>query len=797
MTWAWGFWTRKPASLTDNLSMNTSPERPLEPAMSIRREWLPLALCAITAACSIALMLVLWGHANERREVMRQLEQLEGMAFAQSALEWRALAENAAHPGIPPTQFQADTARRDLAEQLDALSTLEARGAALNGVLGFSDTRTRLEALVEATNRFQSSVSATFGQISTGVTDMARMGRERGNPNFDALQDAIHQTSDQDAAIAAKAGTAATASTVFALLITLGASVWTLLRLNRVRARRSAELEAERTKTLRESEARFRVLVQNASDLIAVLEPDGTVRYASPAAKPILGLEPDGLIGRAFWTDTLGVQASMDNQLEVHLERSDGEARDLELRVQHLEDHPDLRGVIVNVRDITERKTLERRLYHQALHDPLTDLPNRRLFMNRLESSLENTMGRAAVLFMDLEGLNLVNDSFGHDRGDLVLVEAARRALGCLREEDVLARLGGDELVALLPSVLDESGALEVANRVQAALALPFTVDGQEVFLTVSIGIGMSEAGVSAGDLVRQSGIAMVRAKRVLSRITAFRSEMAEDAPERLKLESDMRRSLEREDFQVYYQPKVDFKSGRIVSLEALVRWQHPERGFVSPAKFIPFAEETGLIEPLGQIVLETACRDAAGWQRPGEEPLVVAVNLSPMQFRNPNLVDEVARTLRRTGLPPAALELEITESAVLGDVNATIEVLNRLKALGVRLAIDDFGTGYSNLGHLQRFPVDVLKIDQSFVRDMHAETEGDAPIVEAVISLARALDLHVVAEGVETAQQADRLRHLGCDQGQGYFFARPQPSASITLLLQKDGQKSEVRSQG
>ncbi len=771
--------------------MNTSPDRPSEPVTSTKREWLPLALCAITAACSIGLMLVLWAHANERREVMRQLERLEGMAFAQSALEWRALAENAAHPGIPPTQFQADTAKRDLFDQLAALSTLETRGAALNGALGFSDTSARLETLVDATNRFQSSVGATFGQISTGVTDMARMGRERGNPDFDVLQDVIQQTSDQDAVIAARAGTAATASTVFALLITLGASVWTLLRLNRMRARRSAELEAERTKTLRESEARFRVLVQNASDLITVLEPDGTVRYASPASQPILGLEPDGLIGQAFWTGALGVQASKDLQREVRIDRADGEVRDLELRVQHLEDHPDLHGVIVNARDITERKTLERRLYHQALHDPLTDLPNRRLFMNRLERVLENKrvemLGRAAVLFVDLEGLNLVNDSFGHDRGDLVLVEAARRALGCLREEDVLARLGGDELVALLPSVLDESGALEVAHRVQTALALPFTVDGQEVFLTVSIGVAASEAGVSAGDLVRQSGIAMVRAKRVQSRITAFRMEMAEDAPERLRLESDMRRSLEREEFQVYYQPKVDFKSGRIVSLEALVRWQHPERGFVSPAKFIPFAEETGLIEPLGQIVLETACRDAAGWQRAGQELLVVAVNLSPMQFRNPNLVDEVARTLRRTGLPPAALELEITESAVLGDVSATIEVLDRLKALGVRLAIDDFGTGYSNLGHLQRFPVDVLKIDQSFVRDMHAETEGDAPIVEAVISLARALNLHVVAEGVETVQQADRLRHLGCDQGQGFFFARPQPSASITLLLERD----------
>jgi EAL domain-containing protein (putative c-di-GMP-specific phosphodiesterase class I) len=353
-----------------------------------------------------------------------------------------------------------------------------------------------------------------------------------------------------------------------------------------------------------------------------------------------------------------------------------------------------------------------------------------------------------------------------------------------LRSEDTLGRLGGDELVAVLPSVFDEEGALEVAKRIFKALTLPFTIESQEVFLTPSMGISLNGKEATANDLLRHAGIAMYQAKRDAKNIMFFEQSMSEEAPERLRLESDMRRGIEQDEFRVYYQPKVDLHTGNIVSLEALVRWQHPKRGFVSPGKFIPFAEETGLIEPLGKIVLETACRDAVRWQTEAE-PLVVAVNLSAIQFRNPNLVQEVADILSRTGLPPEALELEITESAVLGDVNATIETLSELKSLGIRLAIDDFGTGYSNLGHLRRFPVDVLKIDQSFVRGMSGNHD-DTPIVEAVVSLAKALNLHVVAEGVETAQQMEQLKEMGCDLGQGFYFAKPLSNADIETMLGK-----------
>jgi diguanylate cyclase (GGDEF)-like protein/PAS domain S-box-containing protein len=574
-------------------------------------------------------------------------------------------------------------------------------------------------------------------------------------------------------------------------LITLLAGGWMVGRLIRLRAGRAIELEQARTQTLRESEARFKALVQHNAGLIAVIDPDGKVRYASPASQNMLGLEAEATVGQNLW-EVLRLPLAEKERLsgktaslswEIRARHADGEPRELELRLQNHLDNPHLRGMVVNAHDITVRKQLERDLLHQALHDPLTDLPNRRYFVASLEKALAESLTGVAVLFVDLEGIKWVNDSFGHDRGDLLLVEAARRVLLCLRADDTLGRLGGDELVVLLPSVFAENDTQTVAGRILAALKLPFSIEGQEVFLAPSIGIAFGNSDSLPTDLLRHAGIAMYQAKREgRPQALVFQNQMGEEAPERLRLESDMRRGLERQEFQVYYQPKVDLQTQKIKSVEALVRWQHPERGFISPAKFIPFAEETGLIEPLGKMVLETACREAVHWQRPGQT-LVVAVNLSAIQFRNPKLVEEVQEALVRSGLPPQALELEITESAVLGDINSTISILEQLKHLGIRLAIDDFGTGYSNLGHLRRFPVDVLKIDQSFVRGPDGFQK---PIVEAVIGLAQALKLHTVAEGVETEEQVNELIGLGCETGQGYYFARPAPGEKIGQMLEE-----------
>jgi diguanylate cyclase (GGDEF)-like protein/PAS domain S-box-containing protein len=741
----------------------------------------------------VAAALLLQLYANGRRDIIRQLERLENIANVQASLEWRAIAESSGTPGdFPGMRFEADRAGLVMYEYAAKLSQLEHRGRWLNTVFGFSDTQKVQEETEYAVNLYQSSVNGLFGQLSTGMLDMAIGSRNYSNPEFDYLHETLTKISSRNQTLATRASRTANTTNIFAVLATLFCSIWIAQRLSRTRARRALDLQEERLNVISESEARFKALVQNADGLIAVLENDSRVRYASPATQALLGQDADSTTGKFFWSEVLNVADAdahkLDHDdkelpLELRIRRNDGEQRELEVRVQNHLDHPHLQGIVVNAHDITERKTLEHQLRYQALHDPLTDLPNRRFFAQRLETALAETLNKVAVLFIDLEGIKLVNDSFGHDRGDLLLLEASRRIGHCLRSEDTLGRLGGDELVAVLPSVLDENSALEVSKRILKALTLPFTIESQDIFLNPSIGISLNTSQATPNDLVRHAGIAMYQAKREVKGILFFESQMGEEAPERLRLESDMRRGLEKDEFTVYYQPKVDLKTGKIVSLEALVRWQHPKRGFVSPAKFIPFAEETGLIEPLGKIVLETACRQAVSWQPKKGAPLVMAVNLSAIQFRNPNLVQDIAEILIRSGLPPQALELEITESAVLGDVNATIRTLEELKQLGIRLAIDDFGTGYSNLGHLRRFPVDVLKIDQSFVKGMSGK-DDDTPIVEAVISLAKALNLHVVAEGVETAQQMKQLKDMGCDLGQGYYFAKPLPSEAIAEML-------------
>ena len=752
--------------------------------------WLSLGVILLVA---IALLLQL--YANSRHETLQKLERLESLANYQSSLEWRAIYESSGQAGdIPKMRFAYDQSSDVVYETLGSILTTEHKQRYLNRMFGFSDTQKVQEELEYSVSNYQSSVSSLFGQLSTGMRDMAVNSRTYFNPDFDYLHETLLALGQRNQTLAKRASLVSTLSTLLAVLSMIVAAIWISTRLSQVRAKRALELHEERLKTLGESEARFKALVQNADGLIVILEPDSRVRYASPATKNLLGQEAENTTGKFFWSEVLQVAESdatkleHDDQglsIELTVQDSQGQHKELEVRVQNHLAHPYLRGLVVNAHDITQRKTLEHQLRYQALHDPLTDLPNRRLFAQRLETALNESLGKVVVLFIDLEGIKWVNDSFGHDRGDLLLMEASRRIGHCLRSEDTLGRLGGDELVAVLPSVFDQAGALEVSKRIFKSLTLPFTIETQDIFLTPSIGIALNGKEATPNDLVRHAGIAMYQAKREAKGILFFETQMGEEAPERLRLESDMRRGIEHHEFTVYYQPKVDLHTGQIVSLEALVRWQHPKRGMVNPGKFIPFAEETGLIEPLGKIVLETACREAALWQPKEGQPLVIAVNLSAIQFRNPNLVQDIADILKRTGLPPQALELEITESAVLGDVNATIATLEKLKALGIRLAIDDFGTGYSNLGHLRRFPVDVLKIDQSFVKGMSGKHD-DTPIVEAVVTLAKALNLHVVAEGVETAAQMQQLKDMGCHLGQGYYFAKPLSSQAISEMLTK-----------
>jgi len=448
-------------------------------------------------------------------------------------------------------------------------------------------------------------------------------------------------------------------------------------------------------------------------------------------------------------------------------------------------------GRLISLRDITERKGLEQRLMQQALHDPLTGLPNRTLFMNRLKGSLARGRRReskVAVLFMDLDNFKFVNDSLGHEAGDLLLVAVSKRVQPCLRSEDTIARLGGDEFAILIEDVKYTSEPAYVAERIVEELQAPFTLGGQLVVITPSIGITIGDSSQDPPEhLLREADLAMYRAKEDgKARHRMFDPIMEYETTERLRLENDLRRALQRDEFRVHYQPVVHLETRRIVGMEALVRWEHPERGMILPDEFVPLAEEIGLIIPIGRWVLREACRQAHSWQKRYrvEPPLSMGVNLSTLQLRDSDLVEDIEGLLLDAGLDPKDLILEITESAVIGaEEHHRMSTLRRVQALGVRFALDDFGTGYSSLSYLKRLPVSLLKIDRSFVERIGQDAE-DEVLVSGIVYVASALGLSVVAEGVETPQQLARVKSLGCELGQGHYFSEPLSSEAAGELL-------------
>ena len=439
--------------------------------------------------------------------------------------------------------------------------------------------------------------------------------------------------------------------------------------------------------------------------------------------------------------------------------------------------------------DALERQAVEDAIRERAVHDPLTGLPNRVLFVDRLEHALAR-LGRqkalAAILFLDLDHFKLVNDSLGHHIGDELLAAAAPRLKHALRESDTVARFGGDEFGILLEDIASERDAIETAERIAATFARPFVLSGSEHFVTTSIGIALASGGERTDELIRDADAAMYRAKeRGRARYEVFDEGMRGRAIARLRMENDLRRALERGQLRLQYQPVVSLTNFSIVGVEALLRWRHPERGEIPPSEFIPIAEENGLIEPIGRWVLESACRQAAQWyaSRPDSAPVAMSVNLSAVQVARRTLPDVVGSALSSTGLDPACLSLEITETVMVRDADGLTGVLDALKALGVRLVLDDFGTGYSSLSYLTRLPLDVLKVDRSFVDGLGNEPR-DTAITETIIAMSRALSLDVVAEGVETSEQVNELRRLGCTLAQGFHFSRAVPALEITNAL-------------
>jgi diguanylate cyclase (GGDEF)-like protein/PAS domain S-box-containing protein len=554
--------------------------------------------------------------------------------------------------------------------------------------------------------------------------------------------------------------------------------------------------------------AQFRSLVHNASDLITVVDADGAIRYQSPSAERLVGLGADDLNGtrylelveasdephvRALLTELAGSPGATATT-EYRLCHTDGSSRFVESIISSLVDDPNVRGLVLNTRDVTDRKLLEEELAHQAFHDSLTGLSNRAVFRDRVDHALARSArddSSLTVLLLDLDGFKTVNDSLGHDAGDDLLVAVGARIQSCGRASDTVARLGGDEFAILLEGEGDKAQATTVADRVLRELAAPFEVRGREVFVRASIGIAIgSGLATTTHELIRNADTAMYAAKAAgKARYEFFQPAMHMRALMQFEVQADLQRALERGEFAVHYQPIVDISTGAATGMEALVRWLHPSRGLLPPIEFIGVAEESGLIVPLGKWVLAEACRQTAQWRAefPEASGLTVSVNLSTRQLLEPDLVTQVRDVLEESGLDPSALVLEITEGSLMQDAGTTAVKLHHLKELGVSLAIDDFGTGSSSLAYLRQFPIDLLKIDKSFVDQVTTvESEGPA-LVRAIIELAQTFHLQTVAEGIEESEQLDELRLAGCHSAQGYLFARPLPSTEMEAYFRRD----------
>ena len=554
---------------------------------------------------------------------------------------------------------------------------------------------------------------------------------------------------------------------------------------------------------LRRSEERFRSLVRNSVDVNVILARDGTIAYESPAVERVLGYRAEDRVGRlALETvhpdDRLRLQRlfltvarrpNAEAPVELRVQHADGSWRSIEAVVKNLFEDPAVGGIVVNYRDVTPRKALETELRVRAFHDALTGLANRALFIDRLEHAIartKRTRDRMAVLFLDLDDFKTINDSLGHGEGDQVLVASAARLQGALRAGDTIARMGGDEFAILLEDTAVSGPPVEVAERLLEALQAPFRHGERELFVRASVGVAFVHSRkASAQELLRDADAAMYIAKgRGKNRVVVFEPGMHRAALNRLALKGDLERALERREFRLVYQPIIDLATGSISGAEALLRWQPPSRRSVLPSEFIPLAEETGLIVPLGSWVVEEACREARRWDALGAQSgLAISVNVSGRQVAEPGFPQIVAEALRSAGLEPGRLILEFTENVLIDESTHSTGTLADLKALGVRLAIDDFGTGFSSLGYLRRFPIDVLKIDGSFIAGLSAGPD-QREVVKAIVRLGETLHLDIVAEGIETGAQAVELRTMGATRGQGFFFARPLESADLDDLL-------------
>ncbi len=694
--------------------------------------------------------------------------------------------------------------------------------------------------------------------ISPGVREVTGIGPEEVMARPEMLTEIIHpeDKSSFDSSVAASRASLLPCDRQYRIVLNSGEVKWVQdsarfsqnengdIIIDGVALDISDRKEAE--SALRQSEQRFRSLIENATDITIILDAEGIFRYISPSVKRILGYAPHQAIGRsALGTVHPDDCAAIAQTLHKALENPRRSESPVEYRVRHrngswcyveavatnLLHDPAVNGIVINCHDITQRKLAEAQLLHDAFHDALTGLPNRALFTDRLEHALRLAKRRKdylfAVLFLDLDRFKVVNDSLGHAIGDQLLVSIARRLETCLRAGDTVARLGGDEFVLLLEDIDGVNEATSIVNRLQKQITSPILLDGHEVFITASIGIALSSAEyLEPITLLRDADTAMYRAKELgRARHEVFNSSMHAHALRLLQLENDLRRAIEsirdpaREEdspqsprsslpplsaapqFIIHYQPIISIVTNTITSFEALVRWQHPERGLVSPGEFITIAEETGLIVPLGRWVLRTACHQIRQWQQlfQNNPPLSVSVNLSVKQFSQPDLIQYIDLVLEETHLHGSSLKLEITESVLIENSESVTAMLVELRTRNIHLCIDDFGTGYSSLSYLHRFPTNTLKIDRSFVSRMGVNfdiSKGEidpTEIVRSIVTLSHNLGMDVVAEGVEEASQLSILKGLKCEYAQGFFFSKPVDSQTAAVLIRQQAENQNL----
>ena len=588
------------------------------------------------------------------------------------------------------------------------------------------------------------------------------------------------------------------AALVHGALLVLASVGWFLWFRRLVRRHRELERTVTEAQVVVAGERRLMALVQNSADMVAVLEPDSTMTFVSPASVEVLGRTPEDLTGHKLahqlnmadmpvFIGQLAASREGDQRVMLRVAHADGRELVLEGTLTNLMSEPAVNGWVLTLRDVTDRLSMQEELSHQAFHDALTGLANRRLFGDRLAHALR-PRGRdgepLAVLFLDLDDFKNVNDSVGHGAGDELLVAVAQRISACIRQGDTAARLGGDEFAILMEDA-DLATAQEVAERLQETLRAPVEVGGGKHSVRASIGIAEAMPGETTGeDALRNADVAMYWAKdRGKGTVAVYESDLHALALDQLALRSELQIAIRTDQLRLHFQPTVDLRSGEIAGFEALVRWQHPERGLVPPGEFIPAAEQSGLIVPLGSWVLREACRAGLGLQYGDHRPSI-AVNVAAAQLMKPDFVDEVLEVLRETALPPTRLVLEITEGTLLDDKPTIVDALARLRDRGLRVAIDDFGTGYSSLAYLADLPVDVLKIDKAFVD----QVTGGESLVPAILAMAEKLRLTTVAEGVEHAAQAEWLAAANCTLGQGFLWSRPVPLDEAKALLDVGG---------